>query len=258
MTDFGVAEILELPDREHRAGLAAPRAIELRGLTKCFGPTWALGGVDLDVAPGHIVAVIGENGAGKSTLIRILATVVLPDEGTARVAGHDVVDEALAVRRQVGLALGDDRSFFWRLTGRKNLEFFGRLQGLRGKELPQRVAELLNVVALTDVADRRVDRYSTGMRNRLGIARALLGDPAVLLLDEPTRSLDAVATASVRQLVGDIARKKGTTVVMATHDLEEASALADQVVVLAGGQVTARLRSPVDPAELRRRLRGPV
>ena len=181
---------------------------------------------------------------------------MLPDEGTVRVAAHDVCRDGLVVRRHTGLALGDDRSLFWRLNGRRNLEFFGRLLGLRGRSLSVRVEEVLADVDLADVAERRVDRFSTGMRSRLGIARALLVKPMVLLLDEPTRSLDPVATSAVRGIVRRIADEHGTTVILATHDLEEAASIADEVAVLADGQIAALLPAPVDTGELGRRLRS--
>ncbi|HLX88249.1 MAG TPA: ABC transporter ATP-binding protein, partial [Acidimicrobiales bacterium] len=166
--------------RRRRSSHDAERAsgIEVVGVDKRFGPVGALLQVDLAVAPGTITALMGRNGAGKSTLLRVLATSVLPDAGRAFVGGCDVARDPLRARRRLGLVLGDDRSYFWRLSGRQNLEFFARLHGVRRRSLADRVAEALDAVELSDVAARRVDRYSTGMRARLGLARALLGEPS--------------------------------------------------------------------------------
>ena len=180
-------------------------AIHARGLTKRFGPVTALDGVDLDVGGGEVVALLGANGAGKSTLLRILSTTVLPDEGVAWVAGNDVVAEPLAARRALGVALGDERSWYWRLSGRQNLEFFAVLYGIRRKEARRRVQELLGEVGLNHAADRRFDGYSAGMRARLSLARALVASPPVILLDELTRSLDPVAVSDFRTQVRRLA-----------------------------------------------------
>lgn len=234
---------------------AAP-GIEVSGLSKRFAQVEALRLVNLTVPTGGVTAVVGRNGAGKSTLIKVLSTTVLPDEGTALVCGHDVVDASLDVRRCIGLALGDDRSFFWRLTGRQNIEFFARLYGAGRTEVSRRTEAALAAVELLEVADRRVDRYSTGMRSRLGLARALLAAPQVLLLDEPTRSLDPAAADSVRELVREFVKRTGTCVLLATHDLEEAATLATEVVVMRQGHVAARRHPPYDIDDLRDCIRG--
>src|ERR1700694_42831 len=145
------------------------------GLVRHVGGNVALGGVDMEVWPGEVVALLGPNGAGKSTLIRILATTLLPTAGSARIAGSDVSRSPQIARRSIGLVLSEERSFFWRLSGAANLEFFGALHGLSRAQARQRAAETLAVVGLTEMASKRVDRYSTGMRSRLAIARALFG-----------------------------------------------------------------------------------
>jgi len=226
------------------------------GVDKRFGPVGALLQVDLAVAPGTITALMGRNGAGKSTLLRVLATSVLPDAGRAFVGGCDVARDPLRARRRLGLVLGDDRSYFWRLSGRQNLEFFARLHGVRRRSLADRVAEALDAVELSDVAARRVDRYSTGMRARLGLARALLGEPSVLLLDEPTRSLDPVSAESVRVLLLRLARERGAAVLLVTHDLQEAATVADEVAVLCRGRVSLRGRHPFDAGQIERAMVG--
>lgn len=219
-------------------------------LTKRFGTVEALAGVSLEVRPGETLALLGPNGAGKSTLVRILATTVLADSGTASVGGFDVTDDAPEVRRSLGLALGDERSWYWRLTGRQNLSFFAVVYGWPRRHAEHRTRELLDLVGLTDAADRRFDGYSTGMRARLSLARALLPDPPVLLLDEPTRTLDPVAAAEFRQAVTALAREEQRAVLFATHDLHEAASVSTRVVVLARGRISAEIDGPSDASRL--------
>ncbi|MGZ5438248.1 MAG: ATP-binding cassette domain-containing protein [Candidatus Aminicenantales bacterium] len=153
----------------------------------------ALDGVDLEVGRGRVFCLLGPNGAGKTTLIKILGTLVLPDGGRAAVDGHDVALEPGPAKTSVGYAVGDERSFYWRLTGRQNLEFFAALYGLRGAARDRKVGELMQFAGLDGAADLRVHSDSTGMRQMLSFARALLADAAILLVDEPTRSLDPQA-----------------------------------------------------------------
>lgn len=211
--------------------------ISATGLVKRYGKVVALDGVDLELLPGEIVALLGPNGAGKSTLLRIFGSTILPDAGRATVAGHDVFKEWAAVRRSTSLMLGEERSWYWRLTGRHNLEFFAALDGLRRKAARARSAQLLEQVGLQDSADRRVYGYSSGMRARLSLARAFIGDPAVLLLDEPTQNLDALAAITLRETVRRLADEHGTGVLFATHDLHEASAAATRVLGLTAGRI---------------------
>ena len=179
------------------------------GLAKRFGEVEALRGVDLRVAGGEIVALLGANGAGKSTLIRILATTVLPDSGRASVCGHDVESDAARARASLGLMLGNERSWYWRISGRANLHFFAALYGMRRREAKARTSELVAEVGLEEAADRRVSGYSSGMRARLSLARALLREPPALLLDEPTQNLDPVAAAAFRVTVLRLAADRG-------------------------------------------------
>jgi len=236
------------------AGLVTPRVagppLRVTGVQKRFGPVTALRGVDLEVSAGEIVVLLGSNGAGKSTLIRVMATVVVPDRGTVVVDGVDAVAHPRQARARLGVALSDERSFFWRLTGRQNLEFFAALHGIGRRRQSAAVNGVLESVALSDVADRRVDRYSSGMRARLGIARGLLGSPSVLLLDEPTRSVDPVSTITVRTVVTDLARTHRTAVLVATHDLHEAAAMADRVVILSKGRVAQVVEGATDAQHL--------
>jgi len=228
----------------------AAAGIRVVGLSKRFGAVQALDGVDLEVQKGRVTAVLGKNGAGKTTLIRILSTAVVPDSGHAWIEDVDVARDPVTARRQVGVVLGEDRSFFWRLSGRQNLEFFAALRGLRRGEARRAADEALAAVELSAVSDRRVDRYSSGMRSRLGIGRALLGSPSVLLLDEPTRSLDPAVSCEIREVLRSLAEERGVAVFLATHDLHEAAALAAQAVVLERGKVAARLDGNTDATTL--------
>jgi ABC-2 type transport system ATP-binding protein len=213
-------------------------AVTVRRVVKRFGSVTALSGIDLAVQTGEVVAILGPNGAGTSTLLRILGTAVLPDSGEASVAGHNVDHEPAAVRRAVGFMLPDERSWYWRISGRQNLEFFGALNGLRRAEAAGRADELLGEVGLADAAERRFDGYSSGMRVRLSLARALISDPPVLLLDEPTRSIDPIGAKQCRELLGALAGRRETAVLIATHDLHEAAELATRVVILSEGSLT--------------------
>jgi ABC-2 type transport system ATP-binding protein len=195
----------------------------------------ALRGVDLSVRVGEVVGLVGPNGAGKTTLIKIISTLLDATSGTTTVGGYDVSADAVAVRKRIGLVLADDRSLYWRLTGRQNLEFFGVMQGLGWKAASRRADEMLARVGLAD-RDKLVFGYSSGMRARLSIARAMLGRPPLLILDEPTRALDPVATAAVGQLLRANAAE-GVAVLLSSHRLDELEAVSDRVVAIVGGAV---------------------
>jgi ABC-2 type transport system permease protein len=206
--------------------------------------------VSLTVQPGEIFGLLGPNGAGKSTLVRVLCTLILPSAGQARICGHDLSAEA-AVKAQIGLAAGEERSFYWRLTGRENLRFYGALQGFSQNWIGQRIQELNPILELSEALEKRFDRLSTGMRRRLDLARALLHKPAVLFLDEPTRSLDPSATARLHERIQQIAQA-GQTIFLVTHSLGEAESLCDRVAIMHMGQLRAlapvsELREIVQP-----------
>lgn len=211
--------------------------IEAEGLTKRFGSTQALAGVDLVVPRGTVHGVLGPNGAGKTTAVRILSTLLTPDTGTARVNGLDVVRDASRVRRSIGLT-GQYASVDEDLTGRQNLVLFGTLLDLGRTGARARAAELLAWFDLADAADRPAKTYSGGMRRRLDLAASLVGRPDVIFLDEPTTGLDPAKREDmwdvVRQLVAD-----GSTVLLTTQYLEEADALADEITVVDHGRVIA-------------------
>jgi len=202
--------------------------------------TTALHGIDLDVAPGELFGLLGPNGAGKSTLFKILSTVLLPDEGWVQVDGLDAIEESHLVRQRLVPASIEDRSLYWRLSAMENLLVYGRLHDLPRAEARSRAAEVLEVVQLADTGRKLVASFSSGMRQRLMIARALLARPRVLLLDEPTRSLDPISARAFRQFLRDvIVGAQGCTVLLATHSPEEAFDLADRVAVLDRGRVVA-------------------
>lgn len=210
--------------------------IDCRSIARRFGTVTALAGVDLSVDRGEVVALLGQNGAGKSTLLRILATIVTPDAGVATVEGIDVTEDPASVRRRIGIMLGDERSLYWRLSGRANLRFYAALHGIRNREAGPIASRLLERVGLAEAGDRPVRTYSSGMRVRLSLARSLIGDPPALLFDEPTRSLDPIAANSFRELAKELAGE-GRSILLATHDLGEAVAVADRVVALDRGRI---------------------
>ncbi|MFF4093552.1 ATP-binding cassette domain-containing protein [Streptomyces sp. NPDC001834] len=220
-------------------------AVLSEGLEKRYGDVHALRGLDLTVAEGAVCGVLGPNGAGKTTAVRVLATLAVPDGGSARVAGHDVLREAHAVREAIGVT-GQNASVDGELTGRQNLRLFAKLLRFRGAAVRARADELLERFGLTEAADRPARTYSGGMRRRLDLAASLLTHPRVLFLDEPTTGLDPHSRnqiwAAVRELTG-----QGTTVLLTTQYLEEADQLADDIVLIDRGRTAHR----GTPAELK-------
>lgn len=200
----------------------------------------ALAGISFEVRAGEALALLGANGAGKSTLLRILATLIFPTQGHASVAGHDAVREPAAVRRQLGYHAGSDVGFYSRLTCRENLRFFGSLNQIPGAVAAQRIAQLAEQFRLKDSLDRQVRTLSSGTMQRLSLARALLHQPRVLLLDEPTRSLDAIGAAEFRRfLKAEVLRRGETTLLFASHALSEIELLADRIAVINEGRLVA-------------------
>jgi len=207
-----------------------------------------LDGVNIRVREGEVLGLLGPNGAGKSTLIKILCTLILPSEGNAYVNGYDVVKEGQKARSSIGFITTDERSFYWRLSGRENLQFFATLHNLPQTQVKARVEELLDVVRLKNRADEPFLNYSAGMKQRMAIARGLLNDPKVLFMDEPTRSLDPGAAKSLRDFIKEhIVGERGKTVFISTHQLDEAEQLCDRVAILDEG----RIKVQGSPAELK-------
>jgi daunorubicin resistance ABC transporter ATP-binding subunit len=232
--------------------MSDPPMITAEALVKSFGSTVALAGVDLTVERGTVLGLLGRNGAGKTTLVRILATLLAPDVGSARIAGADVVRDAQTVRSRIGLA-GQFAAIDEILTGRENLELVGRLYGLNRQEARARATEVLERLTLSTAADRLVLTYSGGMRRRLDLGASLVGRPLVLIMDEPTTGLDPGTRIELWKFIEDLVRE-GTTVLMTTQYLEEADRLADRIAVIDRGRMIAT----GSPDELKQRLAGDV
>ena len=240
--------------------MSADLAIETAGLVKVFGNTRAVDGVDLAVPAGGVYGFLGPNGAGKTTTIRMLATLLQPDAGTARVLGHDVVQEADAVRRRVSLT-GQFASVDEDLTGHENLVLLGRLLGYSRAAAKRRAADLLEAFDLADAAGRQVKAYSGGMRRRIDVAASIVVTPDVMFLDEPTSGLDPRSRNQVWEIVRALV-VGGTTVLLTTQYLDEADQLADRIAVIDHGRVIAEgtpgeLKSSVGSGALHVRLLDP-
>lgn len=207
-------------------------------LRKQAAETHALKGISLTVSAGEVLGLLGPNGSGKSTTLKLISTMLLPDNGEVLVQGWNTRRHGQEVRRNVGFAVASERSFFPRLTVRENLEFFAALENVRRRDVWDRVESVLSHVSLNDVAGKQVMKLSSGMYQRLGIARAMIKKPAILLLDEPTRSLDAAAADELWSLIRDLSTT-GTTVLLATHNFEEATAVCDRVALLKQGELMA-------------------
>jgi ABC-2 type transport system ATP-binding protein len=198
----------------------------------------ALDRVSLDIRRQELFGILGPNGAGKTTLFKLLSTLIIPDAGTAIVAGHDLVRDPARVRAVLTPAISDERSLNWRVSAHENLRFYAALYGLQGRAMHERVGQVLETVELADAGGRMVGTFSSGMKQRLLIARALLPNPEVLLLDEPTRSLDPVAARRFRSFLREhLVAEQGCTVLLATHNTEEALELCDRVAILDRGRV---------------------
>ena len=200
------------------------------------GLTQALAEVSLTAEAGEVLVLLGPNGSGKTTLLKLISTMLLPNSGSVTVCAADTVSEGQIARSKVSMAVAAERSFFPRLTARENLEFFSSLENLSSDLRQQRIASTMEATGIAEHSDTLVMKFSSGMYQRLGTARALLKQPAVLLLDEPTRSLDPIAREQFLELVRRQARC-GTTVVLATHHFDEATAIGDHIVILNHGRV---------------------
>lgn len=205
--------------------------------------------VGFEVRRGELFGLLGANGAGKSTVLRMLAGLVLPDTGRIVVDGIDALTDPVRMRRHIGLCTGEERSFYYRLTARSNLAYFGALAGLHRNELNARIEDVARTVDLSADLDRRFDQFSAGMKQRLSFARALLADPDVLLLDEPTRAVDPVHAHELRRFMReDLVNEQGKTVVLATNLLDEAWEVCDRIAVLRAGRIV----TVASPSELGR------
>ena len=226
-------------------------AIIVEGLTKVFETKEkkglfrgkkkrivAVNNIHFKVVEGEIFGLLGPNGAGKTTTIKMLSTLLLPDKGEAWVNGYHIVKEASKVRESVGVSLYSDRGFYWKLTGRENLKYFAYLYHLDSKTVNRRVEYLLELVDLKEDADRLVEEYSTGMKSKLNFARALLHDPPILFLDEPTIGLDPNSARSIREIILNF-KKEGKTILLTTHNMFEAEQLCDRIAIINKGRIVA-------------------
>jgi ABC-2 type transport system ATP-binding protein len=203
-------------------------------------PVEALRDVSFDVRRGEIFGLIGRNGAGKTTLTKIVATLVQPTSGSVTVNGYDSVRDDVRVRMQVGLASAEERSFYWRLTAEQNLLFFARLYGMSTRAAERRITDLFAQLELEDTARKRFGEISTGNKQRLAVARALLASPPVLLLDEPTRSLDPLAASRTREMIKSLAQQDPpVTILFTSHNLAEVETLCDRVAIISRGRIRA-------------------
>lgn len=193
----------------------------------------ALLDINLQIDEGDRVAFLGPNGAGKTTLLKLISGLLFPSKGKISVDGFDTVKDNLKARKNVGFVLNEERSFYWRLTGKQNLEFFGALDNLYGKELDERIKLLLKLVGLEESGDKLFAGYSSGMKQRLAIARGLLSDPKILILDEPTRTLDPISAEDIKNIINKrIHEDKERTLLIATHRLDEAAELCNKVCIM--------------------------
>lgn len=198
----------------------------------------ALNAIDLNIAKGDRVAILGPNGAGKTTLLKLIGGLIYPTEGQLTVEGFDTVRDNQRARRSVGYVLNEERSFYWRLTGYQNLRFFGALDNLKGEALEKRIQDWTRLVGLEDAIHREVSKYSSGMKQRLALARGLLPNPAILILDEPTRTLDPIAAEDVKGIIlNKIHASQIRTLLIATHRLEEALDLCNKFCMVKSGTI---------------------
>jgi ABC-2 type transport system ATP-binding protein len=231
-------------------------AIDARDVTKTFRAGWmrrrtthALRGVTLHVPRGAIFGLLGPNGAGKTTLLSILSTLLRPDAGTVTVLGHDVVREAAAIRRRLNMATGN-ASFLWSLRAEEIVAFYARLYGLSGRALSRRVDDLLELCELTEYRRAYYNELSTGIKQRLALAKSLVNDPELLFLDEPTLGLDPDVSVRVRQRIAALRRERGMTIVLTTHYMREAEELCDEIAFIKSGLILAR----GTPGDLKRQI----
>jgi ABC-2 type transport system ATP-binding protein len=200
--------------------------------------TEALKDITLTIRRGEIFGILGPNGAGKTTLMKILATLIIPDGGGGSIFGYDLVRQAEDIRRIIGLVNMSERSFYWRLTGRQNLNFFAALHNLTGQQKRKRIRALLELVSLEEKADTEFMKYSSGQKQRLALARALLSNPEILLMDEPTQYLDPIASSAFLKIAVDVLKgKEGKTMLWCTHNLKEAEEVCSRIAIIHRGTV---------------------
>ncbi len=240
-------------------------AIETTGLTKKFirrrkikqivlhplqrETITALDRVDLQIKEGEIFGILGPNGAGKTTLIKVLSTLILPDAGKAWVNGYNILHNEESIKQSIGLVTSEERSFYWRLSGRGNLQFFATLYNMSSSQAERRINEILETLELQEKADDLFHTYSTGIKQKLALARGLLNNPQILFIDEPTKSLDPIAAQNIRKLIREkLVKEQGKTVFLATHNLEEAEEICNHLDIIDRGKILCQ----GTPSEIRK------
>ncbi len=233
-----VEDLRKLFPRKVRREGAKPWTRVIPGRGSVTEPFVAVDGVSFEIRRGEIFGLLGPNGAGKTTTIRMLSTLLEPTSGSATINGYDIRKQTSLVRQSLGAVLTGERSIYWKLTGRENLEYFATLYHMPPRTAKQRIQELLERLDLAHRADEYVERYSSGMKQRIAIAKALLANPPVLLLDEPTIGLDPQSARNLRELVLEV-RSEGRTILLTTHYMEEADLLSDRVGIIDSGRIIA-------------------
>lgn len=215
-------------------------AIETHGLTKEFSRgKKVINDIDLNVNKGELFCLVGPNGAGKTTLIKMLCNLILPTKGEIFINGYDILHDPEKVRSFIGLVTGDERSFYWRLTGRENMEFFAALYNLSPKVKKEKIKELFGLLAIKE-PDKRFQEYPSGIKQKLSIARALLNEPTILFIDELTKSLDPSSAKDLRRFIKErLVRDQAKTVIFSTHNLHEVESLADRIAFMVKGKIVA-------------------
>ena len=211
--------------------------IEVQGLSKSFGKVQAVKGVSFSARDGQITGLLGPNGAGKSTTLRMLYTLLKPDNGSAQIDGFDVRQNPIEVQKRIGV-LADARGLYPRLTSRENIRYYGRLHGLEGEALEKQISSLVTLLDMQSIADRKTEGFSTGEKLKVAIARTLVHNPQNVLLDEPTNGLDVMSTRAMRQFILRL-RDEGKCVLFTSHIMQEVAALCDQIVIISQGSVSA-------------------
>lgn len=212
--------------------------IEVQGLSKSFGEVKAVQNISFSAFDGQITGLLGPNGAGKSTTLRMLYTLLEPDSGFARIDGFDIRESPLEVQSRIGV-LSDAQGLYPRLTARENIRYFGRLHGLNGENLERQMRELLALLDMNSISDRKTEGFSSGERLKVNIARALIHDPRNVLLDEPTNGLDVTSTRAMRQFIRRL-RNAGKCIVLTSHIMQEVAALCDQIIIISNGVIAAQ------------------
>lgn len=225
-------------------------AIEVKDVIKIFKKrrgkeTRALNSVTLDIEEGELFGLLGPNGAGKTTLVRCMSTLLIPDGGEIRVFGKNIFKHQLSVRREIGLLTSGERTLYWKLSGHDNLKFFSALYGMEPRDAEKRIAYLIELLGLQEFSRERVERYSSGMRQKISLARALLHDPKILLLDEPTLGLDPQFSRFIRNFIKETLNQKDRkTILITTHYMDEADELCDRIAFIDRGQIVG-LNTPL-------------